>query len=298
MWNRVKAKTAVDRFQKENNLAFQSVELIRFGENAIYVIRDEELILRVYRPNKSDSVIENEIQLCEFLCQAKFPSVQPKYLSGKNLFTYDDIRISTWKYYEDNTDKKICYFELGKILKFFHRIVKKTKLKEYLKFSPILVITSRLEMIETTSNDLLDAKEFLLSKIYDIKETSVHLFENNIQIIHGDFHQGNILNTSEGLIVIDFENTSYGNYLFDLIPIAVGNERFSIDDCDYKMFCDGYGYDIKKHQDYRTLKSIREIYIIAWLSQFLNEDKKKNEFLKRVNTLKVGGNEHEKWSAK
>ncbi len=84
-------------------------------------------------------------------------------------------------------------------------------------------------------------------------------------LLHGDAHTGNVLNTSSGPVVIDFDLISFGPREWDLVPTAVSSLRFRADRASVESFGSGYGFDIMSWQGWPTLKRLRELYMTSWL---------------------------------
>jgi hypothetical protein len=83
-------------------------------------------------------------------------------------------------------------------------------------------------------------------------------------LLHGDFHQDNIVVTPEGPTLLDLEEAGRGPASWDLVPHLVAVRRYgaSADVC--KSFLDAYGADPLKWKGTEILCRAYELLLIVW----------------------------------
>lgn len=298
-WTLKEVKNLVKDYVKDKSLNIDGIHLIKFGQNAMFYLPKNSLVLRVHRPETSEKEVFNEVDVCNFLIKNNFSCNEPVKIQGKEYSLFQNIFISTWKYYNNDSKSEINYKLFGKKLKEMHSSLKKYNMKNKVVFDPFYSILSRLNKIDSDEKKVQYYQISLLDIAYRL-QNEFSKIENEEFIIHGDMHPGNIILTNEAMVFVDFENISYGNKNWDLITLAVANERFGLSDENYEEFIKGYGFDVKKDENFNFFKKTRELFIVSWLSQFIYNEEKKEEFLKRANHIlnnKRSG-DYELWSAR
>jgi hypothetical protein len=74
---------------------------------------------------------------------------------------------------------------------------------------------------------------------------------DDIAVIHGDAHLGNVLSVEDGIVLLDFEHTAVAERFFDHLHVLLADRVFAGSDL-YPAFVDGYG------RDYSTFPSIED----------------------------------------
>jgi aminoglycoside phosphotransferase (APT) family kinase protein len=117
-------------------------------------------------------------------------------------------------------------------------------------------------------------------------------------VIHGDASVGNVLQTLDGQAVLsDLDDFAMGHREWDLVQTAMYFERYSWHTrAEYDAFVRGYGFDVMTWPGYRVLADVRELSMVAWLSQNDKSDEESAaELAKRIHALRTGGSRHD-WS--
>lgn len=277
---------------KKLNLTSNDLVMLRHGENIVLRDSSYKNVFRINNENKTLCRIISEIKLLEFLEKINFPSIRLSKQFNEQPLTFEQLKVSVWKY-ENTLNKSVDNYEsFGKLLKNFHNLNLYNEAIPTFLFNPLENITKQIEIIKslkpfpTNQLDLINKEfEYLKSKFPLIKSKLGH------GLIHGDFHSGNILVTKKGPIMCDFESFCYGAYEYDLIPLAVSQRRFYIGKDSFNQFTKGYGYNVTNHNDFETLLRLRELSMITWLSQKYGASAEiNNEISRRINSINDGGN--------
>lgn len=83
------------------------------------------------------------------------------------------------------------------------------------------------------------------------------------RLVHGDAHVGDLLRTPNGGVVIaDFDATCRGPWQVDLVPVAVGKQRFGRVGAHAALVA-AHGYDVMTDPDWPVLRRARELKMVA-----------------------------------
>lgn len=83
-------------------------------------------------------------------------------------------------------------------------------------------------------------------------------------LLHGDFHQDNVVVTPEGPTLLDLEEAGRGPASWDLVPHLVGVRRYGASKHGCRSFLDAYGADPLKWEGTEILCRAYELLLIAW----------------------------------
>lgn len=127
-------------------------------------------------------------------------------------------------------------------------------------------LTEKKESIHETEDQL--ARSFInlgtlanhdsrkrLKKLLHTAEKILEKYETTkISIIHGDAHEGNILNVDNRLCLIDFDSSSWGDRRTDIASSVYGWRYHRKDETAVKDFLEGYGF-----HEYKYRKTIEDL---------------------------------------
>jgi len=148
--------------------------------------------------------------------------------------------------------------QAGSLLANFHTIGKgefNDEVYEEIKNWWTKSISALSEWKERVSTKIED--EDLINKTIDLIKQSKLVGEDiSYGLLHSDFRPGNILTKGDSITgVIDFENTKYGDTLWDFVKVS--NEFWQSEDLK-QSFLDGY----KKYRQVPNLKSIDKYLLV------------------------------------
>lgn len=304
-WGVAKAQDVAYEFADKYDIKVP-LELIRFGENAVFKSHDEKVIVRVHRSNDNDKKIVKEVEVAKSLKKLGFPSNRLTEAVGEQPIVINDCYVTAWDFIEEAKDE-LSWHKVGENLKDFHKFVSfsvknNNKLDLVVPdFNPFKRMGYWLTLMDGSNNIKSYEKEFLRKEYLRLKKFFIETnsLEDNFSFnyMHGDFYIGNILNAKSGPIFIDFELLSKGVSHWDLVLISASNKRFNLSDEDYKAFCEGYGYDVREWKYYENAIKIFELNAILWLVQNIDLKTHKialNEFRHRIKNWTVEPN-NDKW---
>jgi Ser/Thr protein kinase RdoA (MazF antagonist) len=261
--------------------------LIRLGENAIYALPAERLIIRIARATADVARVRREVAVSRWLRASGVPAAataddvladQPVLIDGHPV---------TFWIYIPPAQAKPTTADLGRLLKMVHELALPAGI-DLPTFDPFVDIPQRLSSApeEVADGDIAFLRERCeeLSALYK----SLH-FPLPTGPIHGDAHLGNLMRSPSGeVVMIDFERFSIGPREWDLSLLAGYRFNFDwVDEESYQAFVRTYGYDVASWPQWRDLMAIRELAMTSWLMQNVHVSEQTHaEFVRRLADLR------------
>jgi aminoglycoside phosphotransferase (APT) family kinase protein len=241
--------------------------LIRLGENALFHLPAESVVVRIARTMDYWDDAVNEVSVSRWLAGSQFPAArvskvtQPISISGHP--------VTFWQYIDGREGDRQDIALLGRMLRRLHELPRPTTFD--LPNENILGrVRSRIEVAPVSTQD----KEYLLNRFEDLK-TEVSRLDYPLAPAptHGDAHTGNLIVHGTQGTLIDFERFAWGQPEWDLSMTATEYQTAGWwTEAEYATFAEAYGYDIMSWVDgFPTLVAVHEIKMTTWLMQNVNE---------------------------
>jgi len=258
--------------------------LVRLGENAIYELPHERIVVRIARSEALADRVRRELDVARWLATQDFPAArvaeplaQPRLVDGR-LVTF-------WEQIISEPGDEATFEDLAATLRRLHSLPPPPFTLP--AFDPFSVVPTRLaEASEVGRTDVT----FLMHLYESLRETYVNLtFPTPFGLIHGDAHRGNLLCVGGKPILLDFEVVAHGPREWDLTSTAMSVDRFGVSPLSYESFASTYGMDVMAWSGYHVLREIRELTMTTWLMQIVGEGPQyADEFRLRVDSLREG----------
>jgi Ser/Thr protein kinase RdoA (MazF antagonist) len=256
-------------------------ELLRLGENAIYQLASQPVVVRIARSADRMPRIERELCIARWLAAADVPTIR----------VYEDIEqpllvgghpVSFWRAVTGGAPEP-NHIDLARLLAAFHALPNCPC--NLAAFDPIRVSEARLSV--ATNIDRTDS-DFLHDRCADLDQQLKHLdFALPTGPIHGDAHTRNLLTDHGQVVLLDFESSVIGPREWDLLPQAVAVDRYGLSESQYREFADAYGFDVRAWDGYPVLREVRELGMTTWIMQNVGESPAAAaEFALRVASLR------------
>jgi aminoglycoside phosphotransferase (APT) family kinase protein len=241
--------------------------LIRLGENALFHLPAESVVVRIARTmNYWDDAL-NEVSVSRWLADSQFPAArvskvtQPISVSGHP--------VTFWQYINGREGDREDIALLGGLLRRLHQLPRPTTFE--LPNENILGrVRSRIEGATVSARD----KDFLLNRFEELAAEVSHLdYPLAPAPTHGDAHTGNLMVHDGQSTLIDFERFAWGQPEWDLSMTATEYQTAGWwTESEYARFAEAYGYDIMSWvEGFPTLLAVHEIKMTTWLMQNVNE---------------------------
>ena len=264
-----------------------SANLIRLGENAIYALPAERIVVRIARSTTDVAQVRREVAVSRWLRSSEVPAAATAdELLPDQPILVDGHPVTFWVYIPPVQGKPTTA-DLGRLLKLVHGLTVPANI-DLPAFDPFVDIPQRLSNApeEVAQRDIAFLRERCeeLSAVY----RSLH-FPLPTGPIHGDAHLGNLMRMPSGeVVMIDFEKFSIGPREWDLSLLAGYRFNFDwVDEASYQDFTRAYGYDVASWPEWRSLMAIRELAMTSWLMQNVHVSQQTHaEFVRRLADLR------------
>jgi aminoglycoside phosphotransferase (APT) family kinase protein len=244
-----------------------NARLIRFGENALFHLPAQSVVVRIARTMDYWADATREVAVSHWLADSQFPAArvyeiaQPIEVSGHP--------VTFWRFIEGREGEPRDIALLGALLRRLHELPRPATFS--LPRENILGrVRRRIEAASVSSSD----KDFLMARFEDLEVEVSHLqYPLHPAPTHGDAHTGNLMVHDGQPIFIDFERFAWGQPEWDLSMTATEYQTAGWwTDAEYASFTEAYGYDIMSWvEGFPTLRAVHEIKMTTWLMQNVNE---------------------------
>ncbi len=256
-------------------------ELIRLGENAIFRLAKDRIVVRIARGADVLKDAEKEVAVASWLRDVGLPAAEPTGHSQPIMVLGRPVTF--WRLIEDS-GTKATIGDLATVLRALHHL----PVPENLPL-PRLDIFGRVSERIAKASDLLDAERaFLMEHLDRLRQDYARLdFILPSSAVHGDAHQSNLIQRPDGrVILIDFERFAFGAPESDLAVTATEYLIGWHTDAEYAHFTELYGFNVMDWEGFPVIREINELKMTTWLMQNVREsDCVAREFRTRLASL-------------
>ena len=256
-------------------------ELLRLGENAIFQLAAAPVVVRIARSEDRIQRVQRELCVARWLANAGVPAVRV-FENVDQPFLVDRRPVTFWNTVSGG-DPAPTHVDLARLLAAFHHAPDCPC--ELASFDPLGPSASRLRNAEGVEPD---DRYFLEGRCAVLNDQLQRLkFALPPGPIHGDAHTSNLLTDGGQVVLLDFESAAVGPREWDLLPTAIGVERYGRPERQYREFADTYGFDVRAWPGYPVLREVRELTMTTWIMQNIAESAETAaEFALRVESLR------------
>jgi aminoglycoside phosphotransferase (APT) family kinase protein len=261
-------------------ISSDGADLLRLGENAIYQLA-APVVVRIARSADRLPRVEKELCVARWLTRAGVPSVRV-YEEINQPMLVDGRPVTFW-HMVTGGDPVPTHIDLARLLAAFHAA--RDCPCELPDFEPLRTSKGRLAGVDGVAPD---DRDFLRARCAELEQQFWHLrFALPRGPIHGDAHTRNLLTDRGQVVLLDYESSAVGPREWDLLPTAIGVERYGRPEAQYREFADAYGFDVRGWEGYPVLREIRELTMTTWIMQNIGESAAvAAEFALRVTSLR------------
>ena len=261
-------------------LSSDSAELLRLGENAIFQLA-APVVVRIARSEDRLQRVRRELCVARWLATAGVPSVRVFEKVDQPLLV--DGRPVTFWHAVTGGDPVPTHVDLAHLLAAFHHAPDcPCELASFDPLGPSASRLSKAESVDPGDRDFLEARCAVLND--QLQQLTFALPPGPI---HGDAHTSNLLTDRGQVVLLDFESAAIGPREWDLLPTAIGVERYGRPEEQYREFADAYGFDVRTWPGYLVLREVRELTMTTWIMQNIAESAATAaEFALRVKSLR------------
>lgn len=264
-------------------LTSSRVRLMRFGENALFHLPADGVVVRIARGMDYWEDAEKEVSVARWLATIEFPAVhvydvaQPISVKG--------CPVTFWCFVGGRPGDQRDIAALGSVLRRLHATPSPTTF--LLPREDILGrVRRRIEVAMVPPSD----KSFLLRRLSELQaELPALRYPLPPAPTHGDAHTENLMICDGQPVLIDFERFAWGQPEWDLAMTATEylTAKWWTDD-EYAQFVTAYGYDVTSWAEgFDVLRAVHELKMTTWLMQNIAESPEiAQEYQVRMRTLR------------
>lgn len=282
-----KLQAALQVVCKRLGVDHEGARLLRFTNNAVYALKSIPAVVRIVGSRKLMHRAAKVVRLARHLEQHDVPAV--RLYPGIAQPVYGDNPVFTatvWRWVEP-AGRTATPEELAELLKRLHAVPKPEHIAPW---EPLADVQARLQDAEELDPD---DRAFLLAACRRVQDELQRLeFPLGSAVVHGDAHLGNVLVGPDGPVLCDFDSSGYGPRIWDLVPVAVGGQRFGEPASVYQALADAYGFDVLQWSGYPVLRAVRELKLTTSVLPTLRSNPQvRPELRRRLADLRAGRSE-------
>jgi hypothetical protein len=253
------------------------LRLVRYGTNAIFELPADGLAVRLTPPGTRVTPVETQVEFARW-AQGRGSEIGPPADLPVVREGLEGGVASFWQWL-DADDERAGPEQYAPALRAFHDAVRDCPL-ELPRWNPFGRLEDRWtnpEVVAVLGDDLardLRARSDELSRS--------PLLWNDVQVIHGDAHAGNLLHCGGVYVWTDFDLIARGPALDDLASYGLAVRRFGRPDHELDVVLSLYGATDEQRAQLRLVTRVKELLSLAWLSTTLARPGALPEFLRRV----------------
>jgi Ser/Thr protein kinase RdoA (MazF antagonist) len=259
----------------------EAVDLLRLGENAIYQLAAAPVVVRIARSADRLPRVNKELCVARWLAARGVPAVRV-YEEIDQPLLVDGFPVTFWHTVTGGSPVP-THVDLARLLAAFHSAGDCPCQLD--SFDPLRTSQARLAASADVGRD---DRDFLQARCAELNDQLQHLaFALPGGPIHGDAHTNNLLTDRGQVVLLDFEAAAVGPREWDLLPTAIGVERYGRPEQQYREFAETYGFDVRAWAGYPVLRGVRERTMTTWIMQNIGESPAvAAEFALRVASLR------------
>ncbi|MFO7192454.1 MULTISPECIES: aminoglycoside phosphotransferase family protein [Thermocrispum] len=257
--------------------------LLRFTNNAVYALASIPAVVRIVGSRTLMHRAAKVVRLAEHLERHGVPAVRLYPGVSQPVLGDDPVFTATvWQWVEP-AGRSATPVELAELLKRLHAV----PLPDIGPWTPLADVQARLQDAEELDPD---DRAFLLRECARIERRLAELqFPLGDAVVHGDAHLGNVLVGPDGPVLCDFDSAGIGPRIWDLVPVAVGGQRFGEPAAVHRALADAYGFDVLSWPGYPVLRAVRELKLTTSVLPTLRSNPQvRPELYRRLADLRAG----------
>lgn len=233
-------------------LSHRDATLLRFTNNAVYSLARDPVIVRIVGSRALRHRARKVVRVAEYLAAHGVPAVRLFGDAPQPLEIGDHV-VTVWRRVP-SAGRAATSAELACLLKSLHALPPPDGISGW---APLDDVRARVADAEELS---AADRRFLLDRCESLEQQVGELdFALPPSLVHGDAHPGNVVVGEAGPVLCDFDSSCVGPAEWDLVPLAVGYERFRDPPHRYAQLACHYGFDVRSWVGFPVLRAVREL---------------------------------------
>jgi hypothetical protein len=262
----------------------REAELLHIRGNAVYHLPRSSAIARLRSiPGNPDQVrrqLTAALETAAWLCRHGFPATKPFDLAQP--IAVEGHLATFWRYETVISIGDRDLAALGRLIRRLHDLPPPGISR------PIANPLGSLRA-DLNGSDAVTAadRQWLLNKAEDLEDQyrQTH-WTLGTGLIHGDAHAGNLLHTTSGIVLGDWDAVSNGPRELDLVPTSM-SYRYGRPRAEWDTFCTAYGVKPGDLPGLPVLQRLRELQALAAYVRNAADHAYRNELTRRITSLKA-----------
>jgi aminoglycoside phosphotransferase (APT) family kinase protein len=220
----------------ELDLAVDDAEVLSDSNRLVILLTPCDVVARI-TPMTHFASAEQEVDLVRRLTQLGSPVAALDARVEPRVFVRDGFKITLWAHFEPVQSRVLPPAEYAQALARLHAGLRRIEVPTP-HFMDRVAATQRDVASRDVTPDLADPDRALLANTLRELGRSIVDRRGAEQLLHGEPHPFNLLDTKNGPLFIDFENTAHGPVEYDLawVPSEVsrrypGADQDSVNEC-------------------------------------------------------------------
>lgn len=258
---------------------------MRMGENALYLLPSEDIVVRVARTLDYLPDVAREVSVSRWLRQAGLDAVEAVETLEQPV-TAEGHPVTFWEYIRGEPAPYSRIGDLGALLHELHSLTPPRTL-DLAEQNILDRVQPRVEKAPISDSD----RTFLLSRLDELRGEVEQLdYPLEPCAIHGDAHIKNLMIRDGQAVLIDFERFAYGQPEWDIGMTATEWHTAGWWSSEqYRAFVDAYGFDITRWSGFPTIEAVHQLKMTTWIMQNIEESQDiAAEYEARMRTIRDG----------
>jgi aminoglycoside phosphotransferase (APT) family kinase protein len=260
----------------------RGAKLLRFTNNAVYALASIPAVVRIVGSHALRHRAYKVVAVAEHFERHNVPAVRLYPGVRQPIVVGDDVA-TVWQW----VPPVGCQPTAGDLARLLTQLHALPRPRQVARWAPLDDVLARL--LDAEELDAAD-RRFLLDRCHEVDEQLRRLeFPLGRALLHGDAHLGNVLAAADGPVLCDFDSAAVGPRVWDLVPVAVGVQRFGEPVDVYRELAEAYGFDVLSWSGYPVLRAARELKLTtSVLPSLRSHPEVRPELRRRLDDLRAG----------
>src|SRR5699024_3259595 len=256
--------------------------VLRFTINVVYALANEPVVVRILASEGLRHRVPKVVTVARHFERFGVAAVR-LFGTVDQPLAVEDLLVTVWERVP-TSGRPASPTQLARLLHTVHALPVPAGTEQW---DPLRDVRSRVADAEDLS---APDRRFLLRRCSEIEGALAELdFPLARGLVHGDAHPGNVIVGPTGPVLCDFDSSCVGPPEWDLIPLAVGGERFGDPTERYRELAEGYGFDVTGWEGYPVLRAARELKLTTGVLPILrSQPRVRQELSQRLSDLRTG----------
>jgi hypothetical protein len=268
----------------------RGAQLLRFTNNAVFRLVHDPVVVRIVGSRAMRHRVGKVVAVARWLAEHDVPAV--RLVPGLDQPVYAGGHVATLWELAPQGGRRPGGADLARLLRQLHDLPMPSF--DLPRWAPLDDVRRRLaDAEELAAAD----RRFLEERCAEVQARLDELeFPLPPGVVHGDAHLGNLVPTSDGPVLCDFDSTCFGPPEWDLTPLPVGVQRFGHPQPWHLDLADEYGFDVTRWSGFAVLREVRELKLTTSVLPILRSNPDvRTELRRRLDAFR-SGDTSERWA--